>query len=203
MSDPWPPGVHAHGTADRPRDADRPREPAPSGVGHPSGQHGQCHRRSRPHDAVAAAVATFREVDRGEPRAEMQHDPVEPVVRHQQVGAAAQDEHRWRGRGRRVRRVLAEGRPHRVEVTRSVDLDIERRRAADPVGGQRPQRLVPRGTTPQRLGQGVQVARRHHRGDSSSSSGSLVRSPAPSVRQRSPGRSSIRRLSRSSSHPAA
>ena len=43
--------------------------------------------------------------------------------------------------------------------------------------------------------------RRHHCGDSSSSSGSIVRSPAPRVRHRSPGRSSAPTAWRSSSQP--
>ena len=63
--------------------------------------------------------------------------------------------------------------------------------------GRRPGRAVRRRASPPSL------PCCHHRGDSSSWSGRVVRSPAPRVRQRSPGRSSAATVWRSSSHPAA
>ncbi len=80
------------------------------------------------------------------------------------------------------------GRPDRLEVVGSLHLGEERRRAADPVGGHRSERLVAHRSRAERVGQGVEHrGRRHHDGESSSTSGNDVRSPAPRVKQRSPG----------------
>ena len=85
----------------------------------------------------------------------------------------------------------------------SLTAEARRGRPTDAVGRQRAQRLAQRGPLAQGVGQPVQlVSQPHHSGDSSSWSGSWVRSPAPRVRQRSPGRSVAATAWRSSSHPA-
>ena len=98
MSEPWPPAFM--------------RTAPPTEPGTPTAHDSPLHpasatRRASTGRATAAPARTTtgaappvqparRQVDAGEPRAEMQHDPVEPLVRHQQVGAAAEDEDRRR-----------------------------------------------------------------------------------------------------------
>ena len=187
------PGVHAHGAADRARHAHRPRQPD--------------HRRRPPGGPARAAPARRRpaRTELGAPA------PPAPAAGVGQLrpGEAA---HRGAARPRRTRRRPPAGwsparsrrpgerRGRRHGATQrgrtasrssgSLDLDEERGRAADAVGGQRaraasaaPARArASSATGAQRPGRGVTTA-----GDSSSSSGSVVRSPAPGVRQRSPG----------------
>ncbi len=204
MSDPWPPAFM--------------RTAPPTDPGTPTAHDNPDHpasatRRARTGNASAAPAAhdsgrfaslgapsvDRRQHQRGEAVAEVHHDPVEPRIRHQDVGTPPDDGDRDpRSRG------ATESATDDIEVGGPLDLEEERGRATDPVRGQRPERVQQRRAVTQSFCQGIQgVARRHHSADSSRSSGSMVRSPAPRVRQRSPARSSAATARRSSSHPAA
>ena len=122
-----------------------------------------------------------------EPRCSDQ--PLEPVVGHQQVRPAPDHED-----GDRIARRCASGshltagRPDGLEILGSFHLGEEGGRPADAVGGHRSERLViawPAGRAAS--AQGLEHrGGRHHDGESSRTSGSDVRSPAPRVKQRSP-----------------
>ena len=204
--------VHAHRTADRAGHTHRPRQSRPPGVGRTPRQHRQGERCARPHDrdpgrrsARAAPACGRRQLQSGEAGAEMQHQPVEARVRHQQVGAPPDDE----GPNASVPRVrplegFAQRLPDDAQVVGTLDLDVERGGPAHSVRGERAEWPHQRRPVAERVRQRSQrLARRHHSGDSSRSSGSVVRSPAPRVRQRSPGRSWAATVWRSSSQPAA
>ena len=183
---PVPPGVHAHRSPDRARHPYGPREPGPPGIGRLARHHGK--RRGgtgAQHEGRGARRVGGRERHPVEPVAEADHHPVEPGVGHQKVRASAQDAHRQLAPGQRG----AEG----SQVVGSVHLHHERGRSPHTVGGEGTEGMVPERPRSERIGQclqaGTRRGRHHHRGDSSNSSGRAVRSPAPRVRHRSPGRS--------------
>ena len=104
-------------------------------------------------------------------------------------------------------RVLPPGPAHLVQVVRTVDVErrglpARRRRRWSAVPGACPAWPDRPTRRPGRATRCPLSPPAHHDGDSSSSSGSVVRSPAPSVMQRSPGRNSARTAWCSSSQPA-
>ena len=194
--------VHAHRPAHRPGHPHRPLEPGqPLGHG-PAGQLGQRGPSPGPHRRPGHA-------ETGQVALEGQGQAAEPGVGHQQVGAPAQHQHR------RLQAGGAGG--DQVERGPVAHRDEEAGRAADPVGGAGAQRVAAAHRGRQRRpGQALLevghrgrclVVRRLGRprvwGDgghggappspawsrSMTASGTPVRSPAPRVRQRSPGRS--------------
>ncbi len=192
-----PTGVHPDRPSDRARNADRPFEAAQARRRRPPGQHGEAHRRSGHH--VGA-------VDRQlvEPTAKRHDETREPAVRHQQVRTAPQDQH--------GDVPVGESRGDRGQLRLVHRLDVDGGRAPDPIGRERPQRVVASGQAPERPCHRVQVLEyrsprrrltRHHVGSAMSSSGSDVRSPAPNVQQRSPGRSRSESVRRSSARVGA
>ena len=140
---------------------------------------------------------------------EAEDHAVEAAVGHEQVRTPP--DHAYRDAA------PDQGGPHRIEVIGPVDLDEELGGPTHAVGGQFTEGSVARRPPPERDRQcvvavGVVVVgvvatvdgpRFHHCGDSNRSSGSVVRSPAPRVRQRSPGRSMEPTTWRSSSQPGA
>ena len=92
MSEPWPPAFMRTAPPTEPGTPtaqDRPLHPASATRRASTGSATAAPARTT---ALVAAGGGLRQVHRGEARTEMQHDPVEPLVRHQQVGAAPQDE---------------------------------------------------------------------------------------------------------------
>ena len=102
-------GVHAHRAADRAGHADRPLEPDEPLVRAPARQHRQGHRTARAHRDGAVGALDVR-VDRLELPGEHDREPAEPAIRHEQVGASADDEQRDLARVHR-RRAPARGPP--------------------------------------------------------------------------------------------
>ena len=182
MSEPCPPAFMRTAPPIEPGTPDRPLEP-----GQPRGHRPPGHHRQRRRAARAARAV--------------------PSIGRSSANAVAQGERRRRrSRGRRPagsspgrrpgspRRWPAPPRPARRGRPRPRP-DEQGGRAADPVGGERPIGTSARARSPSssaaartRLGRGHRPARPSRR--ASSSSGSEVMSPAPSVRHRSPARSS-------------
>ena len=185
MSEPWPPAFMRTAPPTDPGHADGPRQPAPS-------------RRRPPGGPARAGPPRLRPARRRTPgrrrsahRSRAGRPPAKPAPRCSTIpsnpsSATSRLEPRPRTKtaaGRRPSPAPCWRQAVRT-ASRSLgsfDLDVERRRPADAVGGQRPERLVP--AWPARRGRRPGRRRpspgRHHCGDSSSSSGSVVRSPAP------------------------
>ena len=152
MSDPWPPAFMRTAPPTDPGTPTAHDRPGPAGIGHPAGQD-RAAPVAAPARTTAAAAATLgrpsRQLEPGETAAEMEHDPVEARVGHQQVGAAPDDEDRGPLPGRRSRRAARTA----VEIGGALDLDVQRGRAPDAVGRQRTEGPVQHGPLAQRAGQ--------------------------------------------------
>ena len=172
-----PPGVHPDGAAHRAGHPDRPLQAVEPGRHGAPGQHREADRGPGP-DPVAV------DGQRLEPGPEGDDQTGEAGVGHQHVRAPPEHHHRD------LEPVESPG--HRHQVILVAGFEVERRGAAHPVGGERPEGMVPSGPVPEGPLEPGQVAgQRRHRsahqpGSDISSSGSEVRSPAPSVQQRSP-----------------
>ena len=197
---PVAPGVHAHCSTDRSRHADGPGQPAPSGVGHTTGQHRQRHRcpartttGAGSPDASALSDGDGSSMSANPPPRCSTTPPnpssdtkrLEPRPRTKTGGGGA---------------TAARAGPRPGAPTPGCP-DPRPRRAAPPppdaVGGEGAQGLVPRsGGRPERR-PGRAVHRRHHAVSTAITSvvrraagrAGRWRSPAPRVRHRSPGRS--------------
>ena len=175
-------GVHADRASDRAGHADCPLETAEAGSRRPAGEHGQAHGRTGDHLGPPDG-------DLLEPGTEGDGQPGEAAVGDEQVGAAPEDEH---GHGRAGPTVGA-GHGQKLVLVRG--FGHEASDTPHPVGGAGAERLVAGGETAEGPGESVERRRRrphcrHPSSSARSSSGIEVRSPAPKVRQRSPGWSS-------------
>ena len=204
-------GVHAHAAADRSGDTDRPLQPGQPGLDALTGQGGQGHGTTgRHHRAIHVHCAEPGGV-------EHDCDPGEPGVGDEQVGAPPDDQQRQPR--------LRHRRPDGQQVLGSGGGHHDGGGAADPVGGEGSDR--PAGDHP--VAQGVQDRQGgRHRvavGDGPGAavrsltgsltvtasawsrptkrSGRRVRSPAPRVRHRSPGRRMARSAVSASVRPGA
>ncbi len=191
VSEPWPPCVHPDRAADRAGDADRPLEPVQSGRrGAP--------REDRKGQRTAGTYLGPLDLEPLEGRAEGDREAGEPGVGDEEVRALPDNE------DRDVQAV--EGPADGEEVLVVPGLDEEGRRPSDPIGGHRAERLGEPGAGAERPFERRQLLSRgspaHHAGAAISSSGNEVRSPAPSVQQRSPGSSSAPTRRTSSLRPA-
>jgi hypothetical protein len=184
-------GVHPHRATDGAGHTDGPFEAGETRGRTAAGRDGQARG---PADAQLGA----RDPDELERTAEHDGDPAETAVGHEQIRAVADDEHvdtRQRDDARDL-----------IEVIGFLARHEQIGRAADAVGRQRPDVAI--GFERQRVRRhreratraGHRVGIRHRAtaecraaSNGCNSSGSNVRSPAPSVRQRSPGRNSSRR----------
>ena len=131
-----------------------PGGPGPGAPGPPppAPRRGRVLGSGRSDAAAPAARRRGGQLEPGETATEMQDDPVEPLVGHQQVGAAPDDEDR---RAHSPAARCRAGGPHDVQVGR----DPRPRRRAPPVpdavGRQRAERPLQRGPLAQGAGQGV------------------------------------------------
>ncbi len=121
-------GVHAHATADRSRDADRPLEPGQAGGRRAPGEHRQEHAGAGTGDGVVGELDLLGDL------AERDRDTVEAAVGDEEVRAAADDQGGNSGASHDV--------GHAPQVGEGLGTDEQRRRAADPVGRERPERDV-------------------------------------------------------------
>ena len=183
MSDPWPPAFMRTAPPidpGTPTAHSKPVRPAATDWRATTGRRG---RAPGPHDGAV-------DLDGGERLAEDHGDAGEPTIGHQQVRALPHDEHRHGLGGDR-------GREPR-QVVLGLDAHEHRGRAARPVGGERTEGHVAGRERSERGRESIERGRprpRHRIGHepairSMTESGTVVRSPAPRVRQRSPGRSS-------------
>src|SRR5690606_1976530 len=170
-------GVHPHGSTDRAGDPHGPLEAGEPGGRRAPGDDGQ-------RGCGAGSDGGAVDLDVEEAAGERDRQPGEAVVVDEQVGALAHHEHVDAG--------LAHGAGHRGHVVVVRDRGEQRRRAPHPVGGAGPEWLVPPGPLAEQLGGPLDdLAGAHRSGPPSAASrrsGSSVRSPAPRVRQTSPGR---------------
>ena len=160
-----PPGVHAHGSADRSRHADGPGQPAPSRVGHAAGQHGQRHGGTRPTTAERSPTAGSRrcrrrrQVDAGETRTEVHaRSPSNPSSATSRLEPRPST--KTAADPPRPASTCSRHAGARRRDRRALDLDVERRRPADAVGGQRAQRLEQGGPVARGVGQRAHGVRR-------------------------------------------
>ncbi len=182
--------VHADGPAHRAGDPHRPGEPGPSGVSHLPGQHGKGaapHPPGRaPGGAGPSAPAGRRQVDRAEtlargappPRRSRHRPPAGSSPGRSRTPARAGPDETQAAQHLEVARVpppRRRGPPDRPP----------RRWSSGPAAC--PARPRPQRGRPARR-RSVPVRALTTGATSSNSSGSVVRSPAPRVRQRSPGR---------------
>ena len=193
MSEPWPPAFIR--TAP-------PIEPGtPTAHSKPVSPALTLARATRGRKAAAPAVTAVPvDVDPGERVAQQHGHAGEPGVGHQQVGPLPHHQHVDAGGG--------DGRGHPGQVLGVAGLHEQRGRPPDPVGRQgrqgyrRPGQAVEGGRRRlDALGRRRSRARGHPRSSSIAwmRGGSAVRSPAPSVRHRSPGRRVARSHSSTSS----
>ncbi len=190
MSEPWPPAFIRTAPPTEPGHADRPLEPGQPGGRRAPGEHGQgdaaagrARRRSSPTSTAPISIA--RPARRSTRRCRGSR-------RRRRAGSS-------RGR-RRAPGARGRGGPRRPRRRSSIERgrDEQRRRPADPVGGQRAERLVAPGTRPERSAAtstpsaSVERARRRPASDrraarrASTSSGSVAMSPQPIEMHTSP-----------------
>ena len=184
-----PAGVHAHRAADRARYPDRPLEPGEPGRGAAARQH-------RVGGCPAGAHEGALDLDAREAVREPHAQSCEPTVGDEQVRPLAEHDDIDGGGGDRAR--------HAFELGDAARFAEQGGGAADTVGGQLTERPVALGQGAQHLGgpvdrglHGVPGHAVHNLSARSrpaaSSAARFVRSPAASVRHKSPGRRFSRR----------
>ena len=196
--------VHPYRTADGTGHANGPLEPGQSGCCSPAGQGRQGQR-------TTGADLGPLDLQEGESGPQRHDQAFVARICHQEIGAVSEDQdgyidsHQRRGHG------------HQGGLVR--DFDGHCRRPAHPVGGPTAQRCITFGCRAEAPVQHVEIVGAAHVGPRSrpstgtasprvagppapiSSSGSEVRSPAPRVKQRSPGPSSPETAAARSTRP--